>query len=173
MDGAGPRLVVMAETRSDPGLQGDDLRTWVALATVMEWLPVALDEQLQRTAGLSHFEYGVLFALSQAPEGRLRMSVLAGYANSSLSRLSRAVTRLERQGWVRREADPADGRSTLTVLTPEGRARYDLATPGHADTVQRLVLAPLTRAQQRQLREVAGRIAAAVRDEPGWTPPVA
>ena len=41
-------------------LQGDDLETWSALATVLEWLPAALDAQLQRDADLTHFEYGVL-----------------------------------------------------------------------------------------------------------------
>ena len=72
-------------------LTGDDLQTWAALATVLEWLPSALDAQLQRDASLTHFEYGILFALADAPERTLRMSVLAGFANSSLTRLSRAA----------------------------------------------------------------------------------
>jgi DNA-binding MarR family transcriptional regulator len=33
-----------------------------------------------------------------------------------------AVDRLERQGYVRREPHPTDGRTTLAVLTDEGRA---------------------------------------------------
>lgn len=33
-----------------------------------------------------------------------------------------AVDRLERQGYVRREPHPTDGRATLAVLTDEGRA---------------------------------------------------
>jgi DNA-binding MarR family transcriptional regulator len=153
-------------------LEGDDLATWSALATVLEWLPPALDAQLQADAGITHFEYGVLYALDRADDRTLRMSVLAGYANSTLSRLSRAAARLETRGWLRREPDPADGRYTLAVLTDAGRAAVAGATPGHVATVRRLVLDRLTPAQARQLREISLRIAAAVREEGGWRPSV-
>ncbi|HYQ74540.1 MarR family winged helix-turn-helix transcriptional regulator [Cellulomonas sp.] len=152
-------------------LEGDDLATWSALATVLEWLPPALDAQLQRDAGITHFEYGVLYALSRAEDRTLRMSVLADYANSTLSRLSRAAARLEGRGWLRREPDPADGRYTLAVLTDAGRAAVAGATPGHVATVHRLVLDRLTPAQARQLREISLRVARAVREEGGWRPP--
>jgi len=152
-------------------LQGDDLETWSALATVLEWLPAALDAQLQRDADLTHFEYGVLYALTHAEDRTLRMSVLAGYAHSSLSRLSRAVSRLESRGWASRAPDPTDGRYTLATLTDEGAAAVERATPGHVETVHRLVLDPLTRAQARQLRDISRRIARAVGDGDGWRPP--
>ncbi|MBU4213578.1 MAG: MarR family transcriptional regulator [Actinobacteria bacterium] len=162
----------MAELHSPEVLSGADLETWSALATVLEWLPAALDAQLQHDSGLAHFEYGVLYALASAPACTLRMSVLAGYANSSLSRLSRAVGRLESRGWVRRTPDPTDGRSTLAILTDPGRRAVDEATPGHVRTVRRLVLDPLTQAQARQLREISRRIARAIGDDDGWRPPV-
>ncbi len=152
-------------------LDGDDLQTWAALATVLEWLPAALDGQLQRDAGLTHFEYGILFALSGAAEQTLRMSVLAGYANSSLSRLSRAVARLEARGWVTRRPDPADGRYTLAALTGPGHDKCVEATPGHVATVHRLVLTPLTEPQTRQLRTISRRILDAVGAEGAWQPP--
>lgn len=152
-------------------LTGEDLASWSALATVLEWLPPALDAQLQRDADLTHFEYGILYALAEAPESTLRMSVLAGYANSSLSRLSRAVARLESKGWVRRAPDPTDGRYTLASLTETGVRKVDEATPGHVDTVHRLVLDRLTRRQTQQLQEISRRILRAIRDEGGWQPP--
>lgn len=151
-------------------LTGEDLETWSALATVLEWLPPALDAQLQRDAGLTHFEYGILYALDRAPEGTLRMSVLADYANSSLSRLSRAATRLETRGWLRRTPDPEDGRFTLAVLTGAGRSTVEQATPGHVRTVHDLVLDRLTAAQTRQLRDIAHRIASAIRDGAAYRP---
>lgn len=152
-------------------LTGEDLASWSALATVLEWLPSALDAQLQRDADLTHFEYGILYALAGAPERTLRMSVLAGYANSSLSRLSRAASRLESKGWVRRVPDPTDGRYTLASLTDAGVRKVDEATPGHVDTVHRLVLDPLTQRQTQQLRDISRRIMRAIRDEEGWQPP--
>lgn len=151
-------------------LTGDDLETWAALATVLEWLPPALDHQLHRAAGLTHFEYGILYALSSAPERTLRMSVLAGYANSSLSRLSRAVSRLEAKHWLERTPDPADGRYTLAILTELGQRTVVEATPGHASTVHRLVLDQLTQSEARQLREISRRIAQAIRADDGWRP---
>ena len=151
-------------------LTGDDLETWSALATVLEWLPAALDAQLQRDSGLTHFEYGILFALADAPEGSLRMSVLATYANSSLSRLSRAASRLEQRGWVTRAPDPDDGRTTLATLTGPGRRHLEKATPGHAQAVDRLVLGALTQSQRQQLREISRRITGAIRDDDGWRP---
>src|SRR5690554_5492930 len=136
-------------------LTGDDLDTWSSLATVLEWLPAALDAQLLRDSDLTHFEYGILYALANAPEDTLRMSVLASYANSTLSRLSRAATRLETRGWLRRNPDPANGRYTLAILTEEGRDKFERATPGHVDTVHRLVLQRLTSPQKKQLREIS------------------
>jgi DNA-binding MarR family transcriptional regulator len=151
-------------------LTRDELDTWAALATVLEWLPAALDAQLQRDAQLTHFEYGVLYALADAPDRTLRMSVLSGFANSSLSRLSRAATRLESKGWMRRRPDPADGRFTLAILTDLGQQKVDEAAPGHAELVRGLVFDRLTSAQQRQLREISRRITGAIRSEEGWGP---
>lgn len=154
-------------------LSDDDLATWVAVATLLEWLPSALDSQLQRDAGLTHFEYGILFALSAADDRTLRMSTLAGYSNSSLSRLSRAVARLERKDYVRRTPDTTDGRYTLATLSDLGSDKVDQAAPGHVDIVRRLVFDPLTQVQARQLRESSRRIMAAIRSEEGWAPPSA
>ncbi|WP_244927973.1 MarR family transcriptional regulator [Nocardioides sp. W7] len=161
----------MSDPSAPAELSGEDLETWAALATVLEWLPAALDTQLQRDADVTHFEYGVLYALANTPDRTLRMSVLASHANSSLSRLSRAASRLETKGWLRRETDPADGRYTLAILTDKGLQKVDHATPGHAAIVHRLVLEPLTQAQTRQLREISRRIARSIRDEDGWQPP--
>jgi DNA-binding MarR family transcriptional regulator len=151
-------------------LSDDDLETWASLATVLEWLPSALDSQLLRDSGVTHFEYGILFALANATDSTLRMSVLAGYANSSLSRLSRATARLEARGWVQRKPDPEDGRYTLALLTATGQEKFDTATPGHVHTVHRLVLDSLTHSQTRQLREINRRILRAIREEAGWQP---
>ncbi|RIX28983.1 MarR family transcriptional regulator [Amnibacterium setariae] len=136
---------------------------------MLEWLPPALDAPLQQGFGITHFEYGVLFALADADERTLRMSVLAGYANSTLSRLSRAVGRLESRGWVHRSADPTDGRSTLAVLTDEGLRRFELATPVHVRNVRRLVLETTTRSQQKQLREISTRVMRALRASGQWS----
>lgn len=149
-------------------LRGEELATWAGLATVLEWVPALLDARLRREADLAHFEYGVLFALADAPDHRLRMSVLAGYANSTLTRLSRAVTRLEGRGLVQRAVDADDGRYTLALLTDAGLAAFEAATPGHVMLVRQLVLDALTHDQQRQLRTITGRIIEAAGPGSPW-----
>ena len=154
-----------------PGpLDADELEVWAGLATLLERLPTALDAQLQRDSGVTHFEHGVLVALYSAPDRTLRMSTLAGYASCTLSRLSRAVTRLETKGWVRRLVDPGDGRFTLAVLTDHGHEQVLRATPGHQALVRRVVFDALTPAQARQLGVISRRIAEAVSDTPVWSP---
>ncbi|QFR01135.1 MarR family transcriptional regulator [Streptomyces phaeolivaceus] len=139
-------------------LTDEEMETWHALAGVMVRLPSALDAQLQRDSGVSHVEYLVMAMLSQTGERTLRMSDLAGYAGSSLSRLSHLVKRLEKSEWVRREPDPSDGRYTLAVLTDAGYAKVVASAPGHADAVRRYVFDALSKTQQRQLREIGRRI---------------
>jgi len=142
-------------------LDEDQRQAWRSLVGIMLRLPAALDTQLQRDAGISAFEYQVLSGLSTAPERTMRMSRLAALTEGSLSRLSQVVARLEKRGWIRRTPDPADGRYTLAILTDTG---WDTAAaaPGHVAEVHRLVFDPLTKAQQRQLRDIGQRIMRAI-----------
>jgi DNA-binding MarR family transcriptional regulator len=143
-------------------LDAEESQAWRALASTLVRLPAALDAQLRRDAGLSHFEYQVLALLSEAPGRTLRMSALATLAEGSLPRLSQVVGRLEQRGWVRRTPDPADGRYTLAILTGQGRVKVTEAAPGHVQEVRRLVFDPLTKTQCRQLREIGLRIIRAI-----------
>ncbi|MDQ0635777.1 DNA-binding MarR family transcriptional regulator [Arthrobacter pascens] len=143
-------------------LSSEERQTWLTVVGVMMRLPGALDAQLQRDAGLSHFEYLVLAGLSEAPERTRRMSDLAGFAESGLPRLSQVVGRLEKRGWVRRSPDPSDGRITLATLTEEGWEKVVQTAPGHVEAVRTLVFDPLTKAQVRQLTDIGQRIMRAI-----------
>ncbi|WP_350347488.1 MarR family transcriptional regulator [Agromyces sp. G08B096] len=160
----------MPPSAEPSGLRPDHLEVWASVATLLERLPAALDAQLQRDSGLTHYEHGLLYALGRAPERTLRMSTLAGYASSTLSRLSKAVSRLERKGLVRREPDPGDRRVTLAVLTDEGHEVLLRSTPAHHALVEELVFAPLTAAQVRQLGEISRRLAQAIDPAETWSP---
>ena len=91
-------------------LDAEELETWLSVTGLMVQLPAALDRQLQRDAGLTHFEYHVMAALSQAPERTLQMSTLAGLTEARLPRLSQVAARLEKRGWLTRRPDTDDGR---------------------------------------------------------------
>ncbi|MEV0386307.1 MarR family transcriptional regulator [Nonomuraea sp. NPDC050643] len=139
-------------------LDAEEQRHWYALAYALIRLPAALDTQMQRDAGLSHFEYLVLSGLSMMPERTQRMSDLAVNTASTLSRLSNVVIRLEKRGWVSRRPDPSDGRVTLVTLTEDGWTKVTGAAPAHVAEVRRLVFDPLTKAQQQQMGRIAQRI---------------
>ena len=147
----------MAETG---WLTEDEQRTWRAFLTAMRLLTDQLDRELQREADMPHTYYEILVALSEAPGRTLRMNELADVCQSSRSRLSHAVSRLEEAGWVRREACPTDKRGALAVMTDEGFAAIEAAAPGHVEGVRRHVFDVLTREQVDQL----GDISAAIRD---------
>ena len=146
------------------------LATWASLASLVERLPRALDAQLQESRGLTHFEFGLLYALDAAPERTLRLSTLAGYASSTLSRLSRAFTRLERRGLVRRETDTADGRFTLGILTAAGHNLVESALPDHRDLVRELVFDTLSDEEAAQLGEMSRRISQRIDPAEVWAP---
>ncbi|MDX3096621.1 MarR family transcriptional regulator [Streptomyces sp. ME01-24h] len=143
-------------------LQGGELTAWMSMARVMARLLPALERELERDADLNWMEYHVLAMLSEQERHTIRMSVLANRANSSLSRLSHVMRRLERQGFVRREPDPGDGRYTLAILTPEGYEKLVASAPAHVETVRRMVLDPLEPGELESLRPVFDRIYAAV-----------
>jgi DNA-binding MarR family transcriptional regulator len=139
-------------------LEGIERDAWLSLIGVIIRLPAALDAQLQRDAGLSHFEYTVMVNLSNADDHVLRMSQLAALCHSSLSRLSHVVARLERRGWLRRDPCPDDGRATLATLTDDGFAKLASAAPGHVDAVRAYVIDALDPEQLGQLSALGDTI---------------
>ncbi len=146
-------------------LDDAEAAAWTQLISTTMWLPSALDAQLQRDAGISHVEYGVLSALSTAENRTMRLSELGRIANSTLSRLSKVVNRLSDQGWVNRRPDPEDGRSTLATLTDEGLEKVVATAPSHVGRVRELVFDQLTRAEIKQLGVIFAKISAAVGPE--------
>jgi DNA-binding MarR family transcriptional regulator len=146
-------------------LTDEERHAWMALGSVLFRLPPALDAQLQRDADLSFFEYGVLAALSEAPDRTLRMSDLAFLAEGSLPRLSQVVGRMEGRGWVSRKSDPTDGRYTLAILTDDGWEKVVRTAPGHVEAVRHLVFDALTKTQVGQLTSIGQRIMRAIDPE--------
>ena len=138
-------------------LNDTELAAWIPFSGMLIGLLSALETQL-RDAKLSLFGYLVLAGLSEAPERTLAMSDVAVRAGGSLSRLSHAVSALERQGWVTRHPAPANRRITLATLTGAGYAKLVASAPAHVETVRRLVIDPLTKQQLNQLGRVSETI---------------
>jgi DNA-binding MarR family transcriptional regulator len=142
-------------------LTDEQQAAWRPFIALLLRLPAALDAQLQRDAGITNFDYLVLSGLSESPNRTLRMSELAAIANSSLSRLSHVVSRLEARGWVRREPCPGDGRFINAVLTDDGWQKVLATAPGHVAAVRELLLAPLSEEEFKQLGAISAKVLAA------------
>ncbi|MGO1537759.1 MAG: MarR family winged helix-turn-helix transcriptional regulator [Leucobacter sp.] len=144
---------------SDPQwLSPAERELWLRLVSVNIVLPSALEVQLKRDAGVTMFDYHVLAMLSDASDHTRLMSDLALYTNSSLSRLSHVVTRLEKQGLLRREACPNDGRATNVVLTDGGRSHLREHAPNHVREVRKLVFDALRDDEVAVLSGMLGRL---------------
>lgn len=139
-------------------LSRDQQQTWIRFAAVLELLPRALDAQLDRDDGLTHYDYFCLAMLSEAPDRTMRMSQLASQTNATLPRLSRVMTRLEGSGLVRREPCPGDRRAANLVLTDAGWDALVAAAPGHVETVRSLVVDALTDEQVQQLDRISAQL---------------
>jgi DNA-binding MarR family transcriptional regulator len=139
-------------------LTDEEQRAWQRLAAVLELLPSALDAQLVRNEGLTHFEYFTLASLSEAPERFMHTSALSSVTNATLPRLSRVLTGLEKKGLVHRRVCPEDRRSKDVILTDEGLAKVVRAAPAHVRNVRDLVFDRITAAQVEQLTAITIQI---------------
>jgi DNA-binding MarR family transcriptional regulator len=99
-------------------------------------------------------EYGVLYALSTAPDG-LRIIDLCEDALLTQAGVSRLVSRLERRGLVERSDDPHDGRASRFSLTAEGREIQRRIGRAHARHVAKAMTRALSPEQLRTLRDLS------------------
>jgi len=141
-------------------LDDEEQRTWRAFLSATRLLWAQLDRELQAEADMPSSYYAILVMLSEAPERALRMSDLAAGTQSSPSRISHAVGRLEKTGWVSREICPTDRRGWYAVLTDAGLATLEAAAPKHVDSVRAHLFDQLSRTQLSQLRQISEHLLA-------------
>ena len=125
-----------------PTLSPDDPRlgAWRSFIQAHARLLRRLDEELQAEHHLSLAEYDALLQLVNAPDRRLRMSVLAERVLLSRSGITRLVDRLVAAGMVERSACVTDARGAEAALTTKGLETLRAASRTHLDGVQRYFL---------------------------------
>jgi DNA-binding MarR family transcriptional regulator len=143
-------------------LDPDEAPFWRSLMRITTALPRALEDQFLPETGLAITDYGVLVALSEAPEHLLRISALATTTGLSLSRISRVVDDLTRRGLVEKRKCAEDGRASNAVLTGAGLARLEAAYPSHLARVRTSVFDHLSAEDIRTAGPVLARLAAAL-----------
>jgi DNA-binding MarR family transcriptional regulator len=142
-------------------LNDDEELVWRSLMRLVFTLRPALDEDLQRSCGLSSTEYSVLMHLSESPDRQLRMSELADRTSLSPSRISRVIDGMARSGLVERRpgAGSGDGRNTFAALTRTGLATLRRAWPHHLRSVRHRAFDHLSPEEVRALGPLLQRLA--------------
>lgn len=131
---------------------------WRAYLRATRLLEHKLDADL-RPYGIQLTDYELISLLSEAPDQRLRMAVLADRTVQSRSRVTHTAKRLEERGWVRRERCPeVDGRGVELVLTEAGRAAVEHIAPAHVESVRTHFLDLLDPAALTAIGEAMGAV---------------
>jgi len=117
-----------------------------------------LDTELRQQHKLAVSEFDVLITLFNAPDNRLGMSALAREAMLSPAGITHLVTRLERDGLVNREVDPADRRKWFTVLTDKGDRALRAARRTQNTVLRRTFLAATSAADRQLLQQLWQRL---------------
>jgi DNA-binding MarR family transcriptional regulator len=145
-------------TAEDTGLDPTELRAWISIVAVMESLPTKIDRQLKDDSDINLFEYTLLAMLSEQPNQTMTMSELAALAFGSLSRLSHAVTRLEKRGWIERSPGAGGRRHNVVSLRSAGADIVTKTAPAHIANVHETVLAPLAPGEAQLLGDLMIKI---------------
>ena len=112
----------------------EELAAWRPNLISWQLIERGLERQLQRDSGMPHAYYAILVVLGE--QHSMPLAALAAELDSSPSRMSHAVARLEESGWVERVPDASDRRVTLLRLTGEGRRALAAASVGHVGQVR-------------------------------------
>lgn len=128
---------------------------WRSLVLLTHVLDDALDRQAQRDGNLPHAYYKVLVFLYETPGRHLTMGQLAAQQRYSTSRMTHAVTAMEKSGWLRRTVAPTDRRVRLVELTEHGVALVRRVSPQQVIDVRQKAFAHLSADQVRQLQQIS------------------
>ena len=134
-------------------LTEDEQRAWRALQSMQLRLTAALSRQLVAESELSYQDYVVLVALTDRPDGRMRLFELARDLGWEKSRLSHHIARMTDRKLVAKEVCTTDRRGAHVVASPRGREAIRRAAPGHVAAVRRLFVDRLTDGQLEAIAE--------------------
>lgn len=149
------------------GFAPEDWALWRAVSSMRGAVDRALEQRLQRDAGLSLADFEVLRGLAAAEGHRLRAGALADALDWEKSRISHQVRRMADRGLLERASCPTDGRGTWVVLADAGRDAFAKGACCYVEVLQRTLFDHLGPADRAALTNVAQRVqrAAGVRSE--------
>ena len=131
---------------------------WVQLVRTEQTILARVEADLKEQGFPALEWYDVLLELDNAPDGRLPQGNVQSRVLLAQYNLCRLVDRLEREGLVKRQPSPDDGRSNLLLITEEGRKLRRNMWPAYAEAIQKHLGSRLTCEEARQLAALLGRL---------------
>jgi DNA-binding MarR family transcriptional regulator len=126
----------------------------------------ALNDRLRERHGIVTSQYEFLRQLRDHPG--CRVADLAAEFAIGIGATSKGIDRLERRGWVARQPNPDDRRSSLLVLTDEGVRLVDAAELTFTERVTELIAGALDGARISAAGQALSLLRAALeRDQVG------
>lgn len=148
---------------SDPsGLDPSDWAVWRSFSRMRRGLERALEQRLQRDAGISTADFDVLRSLAEAEGRRLRAGALADSIDWEKSRISHQVRRMAERGLVERTECPTDARGTWVVLADRGVDAFAAGACGYTEVLRGAFFDVLEPQQKQMLRAVSHRVTVAL-----------
>ncbi|WP_243710731.1 MarR family transcriptional regulator [Actinomadura sp. KC216] len=136
--------------RARPDLDASPMRVLGRLSRVTRIVEREL-KALFAEFGLERGEFDVLATLRRGgTPGGMTAGMLARSSMVTSGAVTNRLDRLVAKGYITRDIDPANRRSVIVDLTPEGRELIDRAVAAHLDN-ERRILAALDRHQQDDL----------------------
>ncbi|MBY8863502.1 MarR family winged helix-turn-helix transcriptional regulator [Nocardia sp. CA2R105] len=133
----------MADTAREDLAALDTLFTDLVRAETRLYNAVA--ERLKGRAGVAAGHFELLRYVRDHPDARVA-DVASTFA-IGVGTTSKIVDRMEKQGWIERRPNPANRRSSLLALTPEGEAVVSRAEPVWQSAIHEILGAAVSRDQ--------------------------
>jgi DNA-binding MarR family transcriptional regulator len=113
--------------------------------------------------GIQRPMFATLFCIAHLED--VTATDVCGMTGIGKKTISRAVTRLETKGFLKRRPNPADSRSTLLKITRAGRRAYESILP-MLQARQEAMIGMLDASEQKQLRALLDKMIAG---KNGWS----
>ena len=149
---------------ADASLDPEDWAMWHAVTVMRAAVERAVEQRLQRDAGLSLADFDVLRGLSVAEGHRLRAGALADSLGWEKSRISHQVRRMTDRGLLAKSGCPTDGRGTWVELSGPGKDALAAAACGYAEVLQDAFFDRLEPDEKVALHRAAVRVHEGVAD---------
>jgi DNA-binding MarR family transcriptional regulator len=172
--GVQDRADVLVDLLGDPAIGQDAAIRKLSIR--LRRLANHVERELRRelaAEGIEVWEFEVLLALRRAPGQQLGAGALLRGSQVTAGAITNRVARLEKQGWVRRDIDPADRRQVLVTLTPAGQRHADKILAINTTAEQRLLGQadpPAIRRMSEDLRNLLLAIEGPALDEHPYEP---